>query len=464
VSITATYVAASAKVTVAVTSAPANASTVLLERSTDQVLWAAVRGTTPSVVLASGAYSVDDYEFSDAVPNYYRATYFDTTTAALVGTPAAATVTTSAGSSASSTPTMPTGLALGDTVLVALACTNQAGTVPAAPTGWTALAAATPNCLALYAADWTAALTMPAFTVIGIASGDKVITKAFSYRNVAPTAANVQVAVNAAAANIAFPAFTSLGGLNSGPLVLYQGSTHTSVSPVANYDDHATGYALMVYAIAPATYPAGSVAVTGGSSAVSAVIQANLMARTFVSQETSATVTPALTQVWVKNPIRPYLNRVVTVVRADDVVHKTRTGTFTVLGRTMPIAVSDLAAGRTTALTLRTTDRSTADDLESCLTTGDTQYLHSPKGSVSPTGYFTIGDLTKQRPSDTHPIRYFVLPLTEVAQPSLTLAAVQSTWQTVINSYATWQALITAKATWSAVLQLVGTPIDVITT
>jgi hypothetical protein len=43
------------------------------------------------------------------------------------------------------------------------------------------------------------------------------------------------------------------------------------------------------------------------------------------------------------------------------------------------------------------------------------------------------------------------------------LAAIQSTWQTVVNTYATWSAVVTAKASWNAVLQLVGSAGDVIT-
>jgi len=450
-------------VVVTVSSAPANASTVLIERSIDQVAWTTVRGTTPPAALSGGAFTVNDYEFVDNTVNYYRASYYDTSAPAATGSPAAASVTTSAGASASVTPTMPSGLTLGDTVFVALACTKSTGGVPAAPTGWTALAAATPDCVALYAADWTASLTIPAFTVTGLASGDKVIGKAFSMRNVAPSVANAQASVNAAATGIAYPAFTALGGTNAGPLIAFIRSINTSVTPAATTNDTATGYSLLTYENNPISIGAGTITVAGGVSATSSVIQANMSARLFVSQEIGST-TPSLgTIAWVKFPTRPYLNRQVVTIDVDDVTKKSRSGTFDVIGRTMPIAVTDLFSGRNTTVTVRAVDRPTTDDLESCLAAGDVIFLHAPKGAVMPTGYFATGDIVRSRPANTGAVRYIKIPITEVAQPSPVLAAVLSTWQTVINTYATWQALINAKATWNDVLQLVGSPSDVIT-
>lgn len=459
--VTATYVGASAKITVAITSAPANAANVLIERSPDQVAWTAVRGTYPWAALSGGTFSVDDYEFTDGVVNYYRATYYDTITPTYIGAAAAATVTTSAGASASVTPTLPSGLVLGDIVFIALANTKATAVLPAAPAGWTQLGTTTDG-LGLYVADWTASLTAPALTVTGLAGGDKVIGKAVGLRNASPLLANIQGQVNTASANIAFPAFIQAAGAVGGPLVMFVRSINTSVSSPVNTNDTATGWSLLTWEIVPASYGAGSVTVTGGVSATGSVLQAAMFARPFVTQETG-NVTPALTTAWIKNPTRPYLNRSVTVTGLADVVHKARSGTFDIIGRTMPIAVTDLYSGRNSTVTVRVPDRITADDIESCLLSGETQFFHAPKGAVAPTGYFVLGDITRQRPADTGTARLLLLPVTEVAAPSPALAAVLSSWQTVISTYATWQALINAKATWNDVLQLVGSATDVIT-
>lgn len=462
-SITATYVAAAPNsVLVAVSGAPSNASTVLIERSPDQVNWTTVRGTTPAQALSGGTYSINDYEFSDNVVNYYRATYFDTAAPGYAGTAAAATVTTSAGASASATPAMPSGLTTGDVVFVAIASTKSTATAPAAPTGWTALAGAPPDCLVLYSADWTASLSVPAFTVTGLASGDKVIGKAFGMRNVANQLANATAQVNTATTGtIAVPAFVSAG--SAGPLVMLARSINTGVSPVVTTNDTATGYTLLMDMLNAGSYSAATFTLTGGVSATSSTVQVSMAARAFVSQET-ATVTPSLAGIaWFKDPVRPYLNRPIVVIGVDDVTHKSRSSTFDVIGRTMPIAVTDLFSGRSTAVTVRALDRPTTDDLENCLLVGDVCFLHAPKGAVAPTGYFATGDIARSRPAATGAVRYLKVPLTEVAAPDPSLAAVLSTWQTVISTYATWQALISAKATWNDVLQIVGTPSDVIT-
>lgn len=460
-SISAVYTDANAKVTVSISGAPSNAQTALIERSTDQITWSTVRGAT-ALTLSGSAAAIDDYEFSDGVANYYRATYADSTAPGVHGTPSAATVTTSAGASASVTPTMPTGISRGDVVFVAVANTKATATPPSAPTGWNFLALDSDG-MALYTADWTSSLTIPAFTVTGLASGDKVVGNAFAYRNVDPSlGGNVQAQANASATNIAFPAFgAAVGSTNAGPMVVFQRSTHTSVSPAATYDDHATGYALMVYTNAASTL-GGSITVTGGSAATSDVIQSSMGPRAFVSQETGS-VTPALSTVWVINPVRPYLNRTATVIGVDTIARTPRTATFDVIARSLPVAVTDLMSGRTTTLTIRCTTPALTDDFVSCLTTGETQFIHAPKGARTPSLYCVFGEIDVSFIANTNPARLVTLPVTEVVAPSPVIAATLSSWQTVVSTYATWQDLINAKATWADVLLIVGSPTDLVT-
>lgn len=174
-------------------------------------------------------------------------------------------------------------------------------------------------------------------------------------------------------------------------------------------------------------------------------------------------VTPAQTGVWLKNPVRPYLNTKVTVVDFAAVTRKSRSGVFDIIGRTNAVAVTDLMSGRGTSITLRTTSHATADTLDLMIAVGEVLFLQPPYQAAPPTMYAVPGDASRGRVAMGSAVRVFDLPLTEVAQPDLTLAAVQSTWQTVINTYATWNDLIAAKATWADVLNLVGSAADVIT-
>jgi hypothetical protein len=239
-------------------------------------------------------------------------------------------------------------------------------------------------------------------------------------------------------------------------------SINTSVSPAATVNSTGTGYSLLTYIHVPATATAGSITVTGGSAATSSVLYTSMQARAFVSQEVG-NVTPALSRVWMKNPIAPYLNVAVTVISIDDITNPARTGVFDIIGRMNPVAVTDVYGSDKTTIGLRTTDDATMEDLRSRLKTGQVQFIHAPKGSRTPTGYFVLGDLDKSFPSSTGTARRLSFPATGVAAPDPSVAAVISTYQTVINDYATYAALIAAKATYADVLLLVGSPSDVIT-
>lgn len=464
--ITATYtnpsISPGPHVTVAVSSAPTRATNVLLERSTDGIRYTTVRGAT-ALVLASGAASVDDYEFADGVVNTYRATYLDTTSPNAIGVWQAASVTTSAGASASVTPVMPTGLAVGDAVFVEIANTKVTASPPVAPTGWILLALA--NGMAIYGADWSASLTIPAFTVTGLAAGDKVVGKVVALRNVASVLGNAQAQANVAATTIAWPAFGAIAGsANAGYIMGFSNTINTGVSPAVNSNDTATGYSLINWVVVAKSYGAGAFTLSGATSAVSAVLQVNLGIRALVSQE-AGTVTPALTSCWIKDPLAPYLNRAVKTTGIADITNASRSGTFDVIARTLPVAVTDLYGGRKSTLTVWTADPDSMADLHDCQMNGAVKFLHSPKGSRAAdlTGYYVFGDLNKQYVAATSRHRQLVLPLTEVAAPSASLAAVTGTYNSVLAQYATYNAVPLAKATYNDLLSIVGTPGEIIT-
>jgi hypothetical protein len=461
VSLSAVYNNTSAKITVSISGAPANAQTVLLQRSTDQITWTTVRGAS-SLTLSGSAVAIDDYEFTDGVVNYYQARYTDATGPTYQTSGALAT-TTASGATASVTPALPSGITDGDTVYLLFSCTKATATLTGVTGGFTGVWAASQ--LTIYGVRWFPGIAAPTITWGGLASGDIVMAKTIRYRNAGTSAGStitVVGAANAATTSIATPGNTTAG--STGMRLVYQSSTHTSVSPVATTDDHATGYALMAYHGQALPLTAVTITVTGGTSAVSDVLDVSISAYgTSLATVDTGSATPALTTVWIKNPIRPYLNRAVNIIGVADVTRPARTGVFDVIARTLPVAVTDLLGGRSTTVTVRCPDRATSLDLENCLLTGETLFIHSPNGAVAPTGYFVLGTMTKQRPASTIAVRYLQLPITEVAQPSSVIAATLSSWQTVVSTYSTWSAVIAAQASWTTLLQLVGSPSDVIT-
>lgn len=462
-SLTATYSDTIAGVTVSVASGPANATSVLIERSTDQVHWSTVRGTAGgNLGVAGGAATVIDYEFADDVINYYRATYSDSTAPTYVSS-AAISTTTASGATATVTPALPSGLTDGDTVYLILSCTKATATFGSAITGFTGIWNS--GELALYGARWVSGIAAPTITWSGLASGDICMAKCVRYRNAGISTGSGTISVvgqaNTSAQNIAYADNPSTG---VAALFAYKSATNTALSPAATDNDKATGYTLAGYHASASPTSAGTITVTGGSSAISNTLAAVIQPYGApLATQDSGSVTPSLSTAWIKNPLRPYLNRAVMVTGIAPISHKSRTTVYDILQRSNRVAVTDLYGPRDTTLTVRTDDEQTMADLIDCLLTGEVAFVHAPAGARTPTGYYAFGDIEEDFPSATGQSRTLTLPASEVAAPDPSLAAVSSTYQTVVNTYATYQALATAKATYADVLLLVGTAADTIT-
>lgn len=174
------------------------------------------------------------------------------------------------------------------------------------------------------------------------------------------------------------------------------------------------------------------------------------------------TTTPVLGTVWIKNIIRPFLNRAVTVTDWSDIERRSRNGVFDVIGRTMPVAVTDVRSSRRFDLVLTTATPDEADELDLCLGSGDPILLHVPADCPIPGVYAVVGDVTISRRVRRSPRRYLNLPLVECAAPAPEIVGATNTWSAVIASYATWADLIAANATWQDVLDGVADPGDVV--
>lgn len=453
----ATYTDAAGLVQLVASSAPSNANTALFERSTDQVTWTQVRGGQAVIVSAGGA-SIKDYEYAAGVPNFYRVSYVSTVV------PAWVTGADISGHTASAVPATTTislsGLtvATGDlvTIVVSLSVAPTSGTLTCTTAGWTIARVGTLG--AVLTARWSATLAAPVVGVT-VAGTTALSWYGFRYKNAVLAAMTSQV--NATAVSIAFPAAPAQPptGVTT---VLLEARAGTFTAPATPSGDFVDGTKGIVARHNGAWTTAGTTTFSAGATSTSFIWGGWVAQASYIARDT-VTVTPAQTGVWLKNPLRPFLNRVVTVIDFDDLTRASRSGVFDVIGRTDQVAVTDLMSGRSTSLLLRTTDRADADDLDTMIAVGEVLLLQPPYQAAPPTFYFVPGNPARSRVAQTSAVRRFTVPATEVAQPDPTLAAVQSTWQTVVNTYATWADLIAAKATWSDVLQIVGSASDVVT-
>lgn len=468
---TAVYTDATAKVTISCTSIPALADAVLIERSPDQITWTTVRGAQ-ALTPSGSAVSIDDYEYTDGAVNYYRASYVDQAQVGFQGNANAVTQTGTTTPSITPASWPAGGTALGTSVFAFVASTNTAVTVACATAGWSKVASIGTN-IAVFAARWTASLAFPTVTGSGGVTGDTMIVKLVGYWNAAVPPTTVATQANASAQNIAYPAVTSPGPApttSDGALFAFKASINTGCTPTPATNETATGYSMITFADLNSSLAAGSLTLTGGASAVSDAIVMYFLQAPYMSQDT-ASVTPAQTKSWLKNPVRPFLNVPVTIAKTDDVTRKQRTGVFDVIARTLPVAVTDLQGPRQTTLTVLTQTATDLALIEGFFAPGEPLLLQpyaSYAGGLTPTMYCVVdqsnGALTRQRLARQSTVRLVLIPLIEVAQPSPLIAATLSTYQTVVNTYTTYAALAAAKATYTAVLQLVGSVNDVVTT
>lgn len=173
-------------------------------------------------------------------------------------------------------------------------------------------------------------------------------------------------------------------------------------------------------------------------------------------------ITPVLDKAWVKSIARPWLNQEVTVADYSEVKTKARSGVFDIVGRSFPVAVSDIRSGKSYTLEILTETQTDERDFEILLASGDPVFVHVPASSLVPGGYYTVGDTAERRLGRTSIKRVFALGLTEIAAPGPDVVGSTVTWQGIIDEFATWSDVLNAFPTWEDVLEHVASPSEVI--
>ena len=176
-------------------------------------------------------------------------------------------------------------------------------------------------------------------------------------------------------------------------------------------------------------------------------------------------ITPVLTAVWLKSVARPFLNLTVSLLgNRFSFERPERGGAFEIVGRSLPVAVTDVRGSKRYTLKVRTDTDQAGTDLDLLLASGDILFLHAPPGSVVPTGgvFLSAGRTAVEYPAPPDPMRFTSIPVTEVAAPGPDVVGATSSWATVLATYADWSAVIAAHSSWADLLELVGSPDEVI--
>ncbi|NUR80725.1 MAG: hypothetical protein HOQ21_09815 [Dermatophilaceae bacterium] len=456
-----TYDSGLSRVRVACSAAPAAADYATIERSADGgITWTTVRGGD-AVALVSGACQLDDYEFVGNVSNTYRATYVDTADPYVVNVG-----TLGSANNGPVSPGLPASLADNDILLMPAVIRNTAG-APNTPAGWSVLADL--GNFKVFIRVWATGVTAPTVTFAGGVANADTAARILAVRNADFSVAHA-LSSNASAQNAAFAAMAAVE-LKPDLMVVAGWKQATSTSSALTgwtqiaHDVLTAGDDLSLFwwrKTTPDDTPAGSVTITGGSSAISECATVRFSRKPFMSQESTST-TPPLTQAWLKNVQRPFLNKPIVAVDWSPVRRPSRSGVFPVIGRSMPVAVTELRGSKQFTLTIMFTSLAEANEMDTILSNGSVVFLHVPADCPFPGGYYSIGDTEMRRGGSVRSERRFIdLPLTEVAAPASSVVGTTYTWQGVINDYATWADVIANNATWADLLERVGDPDDVV--
>jgi hypothetical protein len=176
----------------------------------------------------------------------------------------------------------------------------------------------------------------------------------------------------------------------------------------------------------------------------------------------TTTITPSQSGVWLKSITRPFLNRAVTVTDVSDITRPARNGVFEVIGRSYPVAVTDVRGSRRWTMTVKAETVNDADALELVFASGDPLFVQTDGAHDIPGGYVVVGDVTRSRYGHVSARRYFELPMTEVAAPGPDVVGATSTWETLLAEFGTWTAVLAEFGTWADVAEYVADPSVVI--
>lgn len=437
-----------------------DAQTALFERSTNEITWTTVRGGI-DVPVDTGETQLDDWEFVPGVENFYRVTYADEISFVAAGTAAHA-------ANASVSPGLPAGHALGDILVAWVNTRSAAQAVPDEISGWTAIGIT--DCGKLLAKERGASESAPTFTFTGAGGATMSVSgQIAAFRNARLATGAAEGVASTSAQNIATPAAEPEADNSAIIFAGWKQDDWTSVAPPAGTteigepsttlgDDQGITWSYVIQN-AKATVAASSFTVTGGSSAISRAIVVELLADT-TSQ--TGSITPNLTEVWLKNLARPFLNRAVVVTDWSDVEQASRNGIFDIVGRSNPVAVTDVRTSRRYVLTIMLDSGDDAEDMRLCLAAGDPVLLHVPADCDVPGMYAVVGDIAISRRSQRAVRRFITLPLVECAKPGPDIVGATATYQTVLNNYATYADVLAAFDTYQELLDLIAEPAEVI--
>jgi hypothetical protein len=423
-----------------------------------------------SYTMALPQVVLDDYEFIPGVTNYYRVRGVETDPIVFVGSGATVTDANAAGTSTLS-PALPANIAAGDLLLIMASIRNSGTGTVNVPAGWSTVFSIAGGNVAIVGRRYVDGDAAPTITFSNGVANATIIAKCFAFRSADLVTVSTNAQLNGSAQNVAYPQITPSANNLLVLVGCWKQDVWTGIAQLAGMteihdaftslgDDASQGLDYVVQTAATVV-PAGSFTVTGGISAISRGFTVTIGRAPFLNEQIN-TVLPALSRIWIKSPTRPFLNRPVTVVDWSAIRRGTRSIVNQPIGRSVPIAVTDIGGAREFALTVYTATDADTQTIDYIIASGDVLFVHAPLGCRVPGGYVRIGETSQVRVRPRGISQLFTLPCAEVAAPGPDVVYAASTWQTVLNTYANWSAVLAANPTWATLLSRLAPPSSVI--
>lgn len=454
-SLSATYDQANAVVELTVDGLQTAGATIAsIQRSTDGVTWTGVRGAIDLPVTDDGPDVYLDYEFTPGpgVTNFYRVVEQDGPEFIAVGT-----VDSEEANGMTLTPGLPVGAQVGDILVMFVGVSTATGAHSINdPAGW-ALLGKSPGYLgtddlpmrtAIYAKVAQTGESTPSVTINStIASSCAGIAQVAAFRNLRLVLLGANRAPEAdqpaSTTQVEFPA---LAVAEDFALALAFGASSVvwtsaaAPSPFTLIDDPvingATNDASLAWAYdvraAAGTVVSDVFTITGGTHNPSnkrgwtVALSYDALSAPVSALFTDDVDTP-LDEVWLKDPLRPARNVVVSPGRPEQLRHAARSGLFDIKGRAEPIEVTERRRSISWVQSFVAETFTEADGLLELFETGGTLLLHVPgRGDLPdcapwpddlPGGYIHMGDVTETRAPDGPLPRVFSAPVQTVAAP-----------------------------------------------
>lgn len=416
------------------------------------------------VTVNAWTAQLDDYEFTSGVPNFYRVRGVETGAVSLVSAG-----TSSVGNNVPVTPGMPAGLVRGDAAYVFASIRNSGVGTPNTPAGWVKVLDM--GNAAVFGRRYQPGLVMPTVSFSGGVANASTLVSSFAFRRaeLIPLATNAQL--NASAQDIALPNLVAPTGTQAVAMLGWKQDDWSSTGDIAGIaeatiltavetsgDDAAQ---MAAYVLGQISLMGLTVPVTGGAAAISRGGAMALGHAAYLNEQTAST-TPVLDSVWLKSVTRPFLNRRVTVVDWSPEERPSRGAGFPVVGRTLEVAVTDVAGGIEFDLDLYVSNRDDAQTLDYIRASGDILFLHTPAGCPVPGGHVCVNASSARRIRPRGSSRVFTLQLRQCAAPGPDVVGATNTWAAVLATYPSWSALLAANPTWNDLLQRIAPPSVVI--